>query len=61
MNDEDGANEEKDDKGMIKSLKKRIEKEYKLIKLIGKGSYGMVSKATCKKTGRIVALKVMKN
>jgi len=30
---------------MIKSLKKRIEKEYKIIKVIGKGSYGMVSKA----------------
>jgi len=46
---------------MIKSLRKRIEKKYEVIKLIGKGSYGCVSKGKCKATGRFVALKVMKN
>ena len=39
---------QKDDKGMIKSLKKRIQKDYSIIKVIGRGSYGMVSKAICK-------------
>jgi hypothetical protein len=38
-------NDIKDDKGMIKSLKKRIIKEYHIIKVVGKGSYGTVTKA----------------
>ena len=46
---------------MIKSLRKAIGKRYKVIEVIGKGSYGCVSKAKCRNTGRIVALKVMKN
>jgi len=29
--------------------------------VIGKGSFGCVSKGTCKVTGRMVALKVVKN
>ena len=29
------------------------------MELVGKGSYGSVSKGKCKKTGRIVALKVI--
>ncbi len=32
-----------------------------IIENIGNGSYGSVFKAICLKTGRIVALKVMKN
>ena len=45
----DGAfSEIKDDKGMIKSLRKRILKEYHIIKVVGKGSYGTVTKARCK-------------
>lgn len=32
-----------------------------MIEVIGKGSYGCVSKAKDKDTGRLVALKVMKN
>jgi len=39
---------EKDDNGMLRSLKKRIQKDYNIIKVIGKGSYGMVSKAICR-------------
>jgi len=46
---------------MIRVLKRRIEKRYELIKIIGKGSYGCVTKAKCKETGKLVALKVMKN
>lgn len=52
---------EKDQFDMIKSLRKTIHKRYKIIEVIGKGSYGCVSKAKCKETGRLVALKVMKN
>lgn len=37
-----------------------IAAKYQIISLIGKGSYGCVSKAICKKTGREVALKIMK-
>ena len=32
-----------------------------MIEVLGKGSYGCVSKAKCLKTGRIVALKIMEN
>jgi len=46
---------------MIKVLRRRIEKRYEIIKVIGKGSYGCVTKAKCKETGKLVALKVMKN
>ena len=56
-----GLSEIRDDKGMIKSLRKRILKEYHIIKVVGKGSYGTVTKARCKQTGKLVALKVMKN
>jgi serine/threonine protein kinase len=46
---------------MIRSLKKRISSKYEIIKVIGKGSYGCVSKAKCRQTGKFVAIKVMKN
>lgn len=46
---------------MKKSLRKTISKKYEIFDFIGKGSYGCVSKAKCKETGRMVALKVMKN
>lgn len=52
---------DKDQFEMIKSLRKTIHRKYKIIEVIGKGSYGCVSKAKCKETGRMVALKVMKN
>lgn len=32
-----------------------------MVEVLGKGSYGCVSKGKCKATGRIVALKVMEN
>lgn len=60
--DEDTKNvKDKDQFEMIKSLRKTIHRRYKIIEVIGKGSYGCVSKAKCKETGRMVALKVMKN
>jgi serine/threonine protein kinase len=46
---------------MIRSLRKVIHKRYKVVEVIGKGSYGCVSKAICRETGKSVALKVMKN
>ena len=55
------SDDKKDSHGMIKALKRRVEKKYEIVKLIGKGSYGCVTKAKCKETGRFVALKVMKN
>lgn len=36
-----------------------VRKKYKVLSVIGKGSYGCVSKGICRKTGREVALKVM--
>ena len=32
-----------------------------MTEILGKGSYGLVSKATCKRTGKIVAIKLMDN
>jgi serine/threonine protein kinase len=32
-----------------------------VVEVVGNGSYGVVSKAQCKKTGGFVALKIMKN
>jgi serine/threonine protein kinase len=46
---------------MIKGLRKAITRKYKVVEVIGKGSYGCVSKAKDRETGRVVALKVMKN
>jgi serine/threonine protein kinase len=46
---------------MKKSLQKTISKKYEILGYLGKGSYGCVSKARCRETGRLVALKTMKN
>ena len=45
--------------GATKALKAAIEEKYQFIELVGKGSYGSVSKGKCKNTGRIVALKII--
>lgn len=44
---------------MNKVIRDLVTQKYDIIEVIGKGSYGCVSKATCKKSGKIVALKVM--
>ena len=35
-------------------------KNYKILKVIGEGSYGTVVKAKCKATGEFVAIKLIK-
>ena len=45
----------------MKRLKTEICKKYEVLQILGKGSYGCVSKGKCLTTGRFVALKVMKN
>ena len=52
--------QETEKNGLKPLLKKKIEKKYEIVKLIGRGSYGHVHKAKCKATGNTVALKVMK-
>jgi len=47
--------------GACNALRKEIVKKYEIVELLGKGSYGTVTKGRCKATGRIVALKVMEN
>lgn len=44
---------------MNKVMRECIIKKYDIKSIIGKGSYGCVTKAKCKRTGREVALKVM--
>ena len=51
----------KDKFGTTKALRIAISRQYEIIEVLGKGSYGCVSKAKCKTTGRVVALKVMEN
>ena len=51
----------KDKFGASRLLKVAIEKKYEFIEVLGRGSYGCVSKGRCKATGRIVALKIMEN
>ena len=64
---EDKKDDKKDDPSskdqfeMTKALRQVILRRYKVVEVIGKGSYGCVSKAQCLRTGRNVALKVMKN
>jgi serine/threonine protein kinase len=52
---------QKDQFGATKALRYAINRHYEIIEVLGKGSYGCVSKARCKNTGRIVALKIMEN
>ena len=40
----------KDKYGMMPNMRKAIEEKYEILQVIGKGSYGCVSKARCKKT-----------
>lgn len=44
---------------MMPNMRKAIEDKFEILQVIGKGSYGCVSKAKCKRTGRDVALKVI--
>jgi len=46
--------------GMTSQLKSLIEAKYTIIRFLSKGSYGYVTKAKCKVSGQLVALKVMK-
>lgn len=51
----------RDEFGISNRLNIAIKKKYTVSEVIGNGSYGTVSKATCKNTGKPVALKIMKN
>lgn len=51
----------KDKFGATPRLRNLIDQKYELVSVLGKGSYGCVSKGRCKKTGRIVAVKIMEN
>ena len=51
----------KDKFGATPSLRQQIEKKYEMIEVIGKGSYGCVTRGKCKKTGRQVAIKIMQH
>ena len=51
----------KDKHGATKALRLAIGRQYEITEVLGKGSYGCVSKAKCKTTGRVVALKIMEN
>ena len=44
---------------MNEVMAEAVRKDYKILSVIGKGSYGCVSKGVCRKTGKEVALKVM--
>ena len=51
----------KDEYGLTKSFRRKLQKKYQILKIVGKGSYGNVAKARCLKSGKLVALKIMKN
>jgi len=51
----------KDKYGATKALRLAIGRQYEITEVLGKGSYGCVSKAKCKTTDRVVALKIMEN
>jgi len=53
--------DKKDKFGATYALREKIEAKYEMITIIGKGSYGCVSKAKCRTTGQLVAVKVMEN
>lgn len=44
---------------MNEDIREIVLKKYEVIEIIGKGSYGCVSKGRCKKTGKIIALKII--
>ena len=52
---------DKDEFGIIHKLKSVINSKYQVLEVIGIGSYGTVSKAKCLESGKVVALKIMKN
>lgn len=51
-------NDDKDKFGARNALRSIIQSKYELIEVIGRGSYGCVSKAKCNKTGKLVAIKI---
>lgn len=51
----------KDKFGASTALREKIESKYELMTIVGKGSYGCVTKAKCKITGQLVAIKIMEN
>ena len=51
----------KDEYGITKKLRVAINKKYEVVEVIGNGSYGCVSQAKCKVTGKTVAMKIMKS
>ena len=53
--------DEKDRYGAKLQLRNMIKEKYEIISIIGKGSYGCVSKAKCKSTGKLVAIKIFNN
>ena len=53
--------DEKDEYGITKKLRLAINKKYEVVEVIGNGSYGCVSQAKCKVTGKTVAMKIMKS
>lgn len=53
--------DEKDKFGAKMQLRSIIKEKYEMVSIIGKGSYGCVSKAKCKSTGKYVAIKIFNN
>jgi len=51
--------EARDKYGMSDVMRELVNRKYEILNVVGKGSYGCVTKARCKRTGREVALKVM--
>jgi len=58
-NDDSYDLDKRDMHGAPKALRDAINLKYDVTEVLGKGSYGCVSKGICKATGRVVALKVM--
>lgn len=50
--------DDKDKFGARNALRREISIKYELLSVIGRGSYGCVSKAKCKRTGKLVAIKI---
>ena len=58
---ERGDENARDKYGATRALREAIEQKYEMTSVIGKGSYGCVSRGVCRATGREVALKIMIN